>query len=60
VRSGVDIVIESTGLLFRTTRLKATSMPAPRKVIISAPGKGDGVKTVVLGVNDDELTAITT
>ena len=28
-----------------------------KKVIISAPGKGDNVKTVVLGVNDDTLTA---
>ena len=27
-----------------------------KKVIISAPAKGDGAKTIVIGVNDDELT----
>ena len=53
---GVDVVIESTGL-FVAKELAAGHIEAgAKKVIISAPAKGD-VRTVVLGVNDDALTA---
>jgi len=49
---GVDIVIESTGR-FRTRDGAAKHLEAgARKVIISAPAKGEDV-TVVLGVNED-------
>lgn len=53
---GADIVVESTGL-FRTRDGAAKHLEAgARKVIISAPAKGDkDVKTVVLGVNDDVI-----
>lgn len=52
---GADIVIESTGL-FRTKEKASKHFAAgARKVIISAPAKGD-VKTVVLGVNDSEIS----
>ena len=54
---GVDIVIESTGLFVQDEKAKGHIEAGAKKVIISAPGKGDGVKTVVLGVNDGELTA---
>tara|TARA_Y100000022_G_scaffold102156_1_gene88163 strand:+ start:477 stop:1502 length:1026 start_codon:yes stop_codon:yes gene_type:complete len=54
---GVDIVIESTGLFVQDTLAQGHIDAGAKKVIISAPGKGDGVKTVVLGVNDDTLTA---
>jgi len=54
---GVDIVIESTGLFVAADKAKGHIDAGAKKVIISAPGKGDGIKTVVLGVNDDELTA---
>ena len=53
----VDIVIESTGLFVEDVKAKGHLDAGAKKVIISAPGKGDGVKTVVLGVNDGELTA---
>ncbi len=53
---GVDIVIESTGLFVQDTLAHGHIEAGAKKVIISAPGKGDGVKTVVLGVNDDTLT----
>jgi glyceraldehyde 3-phosphate dehydrogenase len=53
---GVDIVIESTGL-FVAKELAAGHLEAgAKKVIISAPAKGD-VRTIVLGVNDADLTA---
>lgn len=54
---GVDIVIESTGLFVQDTMAQGHIDAGAKKVIISAPGKGEGVKTVVLGVNDDTLTS---
>lgn len=50
---GVDWVIESTGLFTSSDKAKGHLEAGAKKVIISAPGKGD-VKTVVLGVNDNE------
>jgi glyceraldehyde 3-phosphate dehydrogenase len=50
---GVDYVIESTGLFTEAEKAKGHLAAGAKKVIISAPGKGD-VKTVVLGVNDQE------
>ncbi|MEX0321144.1 MAG: type I glyceraldehyde-3-phosphate dehydrogenase [Puniceicoccaceae bacterium] len=54
---GVEIVIESTGLFVQDTKAQGHIDSGAKKVILSAPGKGDGVKTVVIGVNDDTLTA---
>ncbi|MEO0332845.1 MAG: type I glyceraldehyde-3-phosphate dehydrogenase [Bacteroidota bacterium] len=51
----VDIVLESTGI-FRDEAGAGKHLTAgAKKVIISAPAKG-GIKTVVLGVNDETLT----
>ncbi len=50
---GVDYVIESTGIFTHSDKAKGHLEAGAKKVIISAPGKGD-VKTVVLGVNDNE------
>ena len=54
---GIDIVVESTGLFTKDDLAAGHLQAGAKKVIISAPGKGDGVKTVVLGVNDHTLTA---
>lgn len=50
---GVDYVIESTGLFTASEKAKGHLDAGAKKVIISAPAKGD-VKTIVLGVNDGE------
>ncbi|GAB4134025.1 MAG: type I glyceraldehyde-3-phosphate dehydrogenase [Ignavibacteriales bacterium] len=50
---GVDIVIESTGLFTSSDKAKGHLDAGAKKVLISAPGKGD-VKTIVMGVNDNE------
>ncbi|NNF32960.1 MAG: type I glyceraldehyde-3-phosphate dehydrogenase [Saprospiraceae bacterium] len=54
--NNVDYVLECTGI-FRTKEGAGKHITAgAKKVLISAPGKGDGIKTVVLGVNGDTLT----
>ena len=53
---GVDVVIESTGF-FRTREKAALHLQGgARKVVISAPAKGNVDATIVLGVNDERLT----
>ena len=53
---GVDIVIESTGLFVDQEKASGHLQAGAKKVIISAPAKGD-VRTIVLGVNDEQLSA---
>jgi glyceraldehyde 3-phosphate dehydrogenase len=48
---GVDVVVESTGFFTNADAAKAHIAGGAKKVIISAPAKGDDL-TVVLGVND--------
>jgi glyceraldehyde 3-phosphate dehydrogenase len=50
---GVDIVIESTGHFTDAEKAKAHLAAGAKKVIISAPAKGEDA-TFVLGVNDDD------
>ena len=50
---GVDVVIESTGLFTDPAAARAHINAGARKVVISAPAKGEGAKTVVLGVNEE-------
>ncbi|WP_167107961.1 type I glyceraldehyde-3-phosphate dehydrogenase [Amycolatopsis granulosa] len=49
---GVDVVVESTGFFTHADAAKAHIAGGAKKVIISAPAKGEDL-TVVLGVNDD-------
>jgi glyceraldehyde 3-phosphate dehydrogenase len=51
---GVDIVIESTGLFTEADKAKGHLTAGAKKVIISAPAKGEDI-TVVMGVNDDKI-----
>jgi glyceraldehyde 3-phosphate dehydrogenase len=48
---GVELVLESTGLFTDAEKARAHLGAGARKVIISAPAKGEDV-TIVLGVND--------
>ncbi len=50
---GVDVVIESTGFFTDPAAAKAHIDAGARRVVISAPAKGEGAKTVVLGVNEE-------
>jgi glyceraldehyde 3-phosphate dehydrogenase len=51
----VDVVIESTGFFVDPAKAKAHIDAGAKKVVISAPAKGEGATTVVLGVNEDRL-----
>ena len=53
---GVDIVIESTGLFTEAEKAKGHLAAGAKKVIISAPAKGEDI-TVVMGVNHDKYEA---
>ena len=53
----IDVVIESTGFFVDPTKAKAHIAAGAKKVVLSAPAKGAGAATVVLGVNEDDLSA---
>ena len=48
---GVDVVLESTGLFTERDKAAAHLSAGAKKVIISAPAKGEDI-TIVMGVND--------
>lgn len=52
---GVDIVLECTGAFTNPAKAMEHLVSGARKVILSAPAKGEGATTIVLGVNDDEI-----
>ena len=53
---GVDVVIESTGFFTNPEAARAHIQAGAKRVVISAPAKGEGAKTVVIGVNEDTIT----
>ncbi len=52
---GVEVVVESTGFFTDAAGMGKHITAGAKRVVLSAPAKGD-VKTVVLGVNDSEIT----
>ena len=50
---GADIVVESTGRFTEAAKAKAHLEAGAKKVIISAPAKGEDI-TIVMGVNQDK------
>ncbi len=55
-KSGVEVVVESTGLFTDGAQARKHLAAGAKKVVISAPASGDIDATVVLGVNDHVLT----
>lgn len=52
----VDVVIESTGFFVNPELARAhIDGGGAKRVIISAPAKGEGADTIVLGVNDEKI-----
>ena len=54
----MDIVVESTGLFTSAEKARAHIDAGAKKVIISAPAKGEDI-TIVLGVNDEKYDPAT-
>ncbi len=55
---GVDVVVESTGLFTNYEKAKVHIDAGAKKVVISAPAKGDGTtagETILLGVNEEKF-----
>jgi glyceraldehyde 3-phosphate dehydrogenase (phosphorylating) len=55
---GVEIVLESTGIFTDAAKARAHIDAGARKVIISAPAKGEDI-TIVLGVNEGDYDPAT-
>ena len=51
----IDVVIESTGLFTEPEKARAHIEAGARKVVLSAPAKGEGAKTIVIGVNEETI-----
>lgn len=51
----IDVVIESTGFFVDPAKARAHIDAGAKKVVISAPAKGEGATTIILGVNDDAI-----
>ncbi len=47
----IDVVIESTGRFTDAEGMKQHLVAGAKKVVLSAPAKGDGVETILIGVN---------
>jgi len=53
----VDVVIESTGRFTKKEDASKHLKAGAQRVVISAPAKDEDVPTIVIGANEDELTA---
>ncbi len=55
----IDVVVESTGFFTEYEKAKAHIDAGARRVVITAPGKGDESlgATVLMGINDDRLAS---
>ena len=51
----VDVVIESTGFFTKPEDAHKHIEAGAKRVVISAPAKGEGAKTIVIGVNDEQV-----
>ncbi len=51
----IDVVVESTGFFTDGAKAKAHLDAGAKRVVISAPAKGEGVDTVMIGANEEKF-----
>jgi len=51
----VDVAVESTGVFRKMEDVKKHLKAGAKKVVLSAPGKSEDIKTFVMGVNDKKI-----
>jgi glyceraldehyde 3-phosphate dehydrogenase len=56
---GVEVVIESTGRFTNKEAASAHITAGAKRVVLSAPGKGEGIDTIVLGANEEAVEGAT-
>ena len=54
--SNIDVVLECTGFFLTEEKASLHLQAGAKRVLVSAPGKSESIKTIVVGVNDSELT----
>jgi glyceraldehyde 3-phosphate dehydrogenase len=52
----VDVVLECTGLFLDSAKASGHLKAGAKRVVLSAPAKGDDIKMIVLGGNEDTIT----
>lgn len=56
---GVDVVVESTGFFTDPAKAKGHIDAGAKHVVISAPAKGEGAETILIGANEEKFKGCT-